>query len=139
MHGKCRAYSVDKGIVDIVASLESVLLVNQLLTRLHRSDKLTCAIAKMGISKQIKESTKAKDMCSGSVYTPTACQYPRLDRGLYKADLLFFIAFTATRNETAMPCQNEKNKIPLTQRNLAFHKQSLLMKVFPTHAAGGMA
>jgi hypothetical protein len=30
-------------------------------------------MAKMGISKQIKESTRASDMCSASVYGPTKC------------------------------------------------------------------
>lgn len=28
-------------------------------------------MAKIGISKQIKESTRARDMCSGPVYGPT--------------------------------------------------------------------
>lgn len=33
--------------------------------------QLTWAMAKRGISKQIKESTRASDMCSASVYGPT--------------------------------------------------------------------
>ena len=65
-------------MIDVIACLEGVLL--------HRSVKLavrgmtrllTWAIAKMGISKQINESTSARDMCSGSVYMPTA-RYQRL-------------------------------------------------------------
>ena len=59
-----------------------------------------------------KDEPKARDMCSASVYTPTLVMIPE-----------------ATRTETKIPCQNEKKRIPLTQRNLGVGRKGLTLRL----------
>jgi hypothetical protein len=84
-------------------------------------------MAKRGISKQISRSPSAIDMCSSSCNEANMHQsiQTKKDGDLVKeADRLtvytptLLIAPDATRTEMKMPCQNEKNRIPFTQRNL---------------------
>lgn len=58
-------------------------------------------MAKKGISRQMRVSVRPRDMCSASVYGPS-----------------LIIAPAATRIDINNDCQNEKNRMPLTQRNL---------------------
>lgn len=64
---------MNEAVIDVVAGAEGVLL--SFLSAHTRGTALqvalTCAMANRGISKQISESTSARDMCSASVYGPT--------------------------------------------------------------------
>jgi hypothetical protein len=57
-------------------------------------------MAKKGISRHMSVSVRPNEMCSLSVYGPN-----------------FVITPAATRMEMASDCQNEKKRMPLTQRN----------------------
>lgn len=59
-----------------------------------------CAMAKRGISMQMRVSVRPSDMCSASVYGPN-----------------FRIIPAATKIEMAIDCQKEKKRIPFTHRN----------------------
>jgi hypothetical protein len=68
---------MNETFVDVITRLESILLekaTNGVSCTDHShsfADSLTWAIAKNGISRQTKESVRANDMCSLSVYAPT--------------------------------------------------------------------